>query len=580
MTRMIERWFPCADVTANSKSGWGSGRSEKTLFPWFASRTLVQAKAAVICSLLPWPEESDEQERLCRLVTGAMDGRDSASGRLVDELARHYPSGASVLDSFSGRALIPLEAARLGVTAWGIDYSPVATLAGTLLADYPLRDWSDEPPLPFDSYDDSDPDHWGDSRLLRDVRFMLGLIGGRYEIAMDDFYPVVGGKRPWGYLWAITLPCMGCGRRFPLTRSLELRRANTKRNDPGQSYRIVASPHTGTFVAVVQDGRPNGAPTLATGGRNPAAVCVFCDHVHPFDVHTRLMGDGYAEDALLLVADHDNSVRRVYRAPTEAEYAAVQAAVNALAAESDFAPGLPAVPDEKTSGTTGPRSYAKYGYHSFGDCCNARQTLGFVRLARSVDDAAAELREAGVSSDYVAALCGYAGANLVRRIKRSTRGASLQIPEQAASHIFTNGPSVPFGFDYFETGCSRGPGTWHSLASQVVSALRAQIERPAGRPAIIQRGNAMAVPLSDGSADAVVIDPPYDAMVEYTDASGPPIRVAQTCLGAVSPMDRRHCTSRWPSGEDRRGRGEDDMAKERRPPDSRSLRQVHHPSIG
>ena len=36
---------------------------------------------------------------------------------------------------------------------------------------------------------------------------------------------------------------------------------------------------------------------------------------------------------------------------------------------------------------------------------------------------------------------------------------------------------------------------------------------------MIQRGNAMAVPLSDGSTDAVVTDPPYDAMVEYTDAS-------------------------------------------------------------
>ena len=41
--------------------------------------------------------------------------------------------------------MIPLEAARLGVTAHGIDYSPVATLAGQLLADYPLRDWSQEP---------------------------------------------------------------------------------------------------------------------------------------------------------------------------------------------------------------------------------------------------------------------------------------------------------------------------------------------------------------------------------------------------------------------------------------------------
>ena len=28
MTRMIERWFPSAEVSANSRSGWGSGNTE------------------------------------------------------------------------------------------------------------------------------------------------------------------------------------------------------------------------------------------------------------------------------------------------------------------------------------------------------------------------------------------------------------------------------------------------------------------------------------------------------------------------------------------------------------------------
>lgn len=522
MTRMIERWFPCADVTANSKSGWGSGHSEKTMFTWFAARPLAQAKAAVICSLLPWPKELTEQQSLCNLIRSAMNGRDAAHDKLVDTLARHYPDGASLLDSFSGRAMIPLEAARLGVTAWGIDYSPVATLAGTLLADYPLRDWSDEPPLPFDGYDDANLRNLGTPRLLRDVRFVLDLISDRYEAAMDIYYPVVNGERPWGYLWAVTLPCVGCGRRFPLTGSLELRRPDARRRDPGQSYRIVADHVSGTFAAVVHEGRPEDVPTLVKtrgSGRGKSAVCVFCDHVHPFDVRTRLMGDGYAEDALLLVADHDDSFRRTYRLPVEAEHTAVAIAGDALAQEPDFGPGLPAVPDEKASGSTGPREYAKYGYRTLGDCCNARQTLGLVRLARTINEVAEAMRSAGCSPDFVAAICGYAGAGLVRRMRRSTRGASLEPGYQKVSDIFRQGPVVPFGTDYFETSCGRGPGTWRSLASQTSSALRTQLGRPEGRPAVIQRGNAMAVPLPDGSTDAVVIDPPYDEMVEYSDAS-------------------------------------------------------------
>ncbi len=44
MTRMIERWFPCQEVSENSKTGWGSGNSEKELFTWFAGRPTAQAK--------------------------------------------------------------------------------------------------------------------------------------------------------------------------------------------------------------------------------------------------------------------------------------------------------------------------------------------------------------------------------------------------------------------------------------------------------------------------------------------------------------------------------------------------------
>ena len=214
-TRMIERWFPCAEVSKHSAKGWGSGFAEKSLFTWFASRPLAQAKAAVICSLLPWPDDEHEQESLKKLVREAMEDYDANNCELRKELAKHYPNGAKICDPFSGRAMIPLEAARLGIQAWGIDYSPVATLAGKLLADYPLRNWDTEPDLPFDAYQQHKAEHFTEPRLLRDVRFVLDLVGERYEAEMGGFYPVVNGKRPWGYLWAVTLPCSNCGSRVP-----------------------------------------------------------------------------------------------------------------------------------------------------------------------------------------------------------------------------------------------------------------------------------------------------------------------------------------------------------------------------
>jgi len=170
--RMIERWFPCAEVSEASYKGWGSGNSEATLFPWFAKRPLAQARAAVLTSVLPWPEEPEEH-------------------------------------LFSGRAMIPLEAARYGMTAHGIDYSPVAALAGQLLADYPMRDWSAEPPLPFGNSQNPGP------RLLNDVEVMFEELGERFTFEMARFYPSVEGQPTWGYLWAVALPCQECDRRFP-----------------------------------------------------------------------------------------------------------------------------------------------------------------------------------------------------------------------------------------------------------------------------------------------------------------------------------------------------------------------------
>ena len=522
MTRLIERWFPCAEVSEHSARGWGSGQAEKSLFTWFASRPLAQAKAAVVCSLLPWPDDESEQGRLKDLVREAMTGYDAANAELRTELAEHYPDGAKLLDSFSGRAMIPLEAARLGVQAWGIDYSPVATLAGKLLADYPMRNWDDEPPLPFDGYTDHAQHYFSEPRLLRDVRFVLDLVGDRYEAAMDEFYPIVNGKRPWGYLWAITIPCVGCGNSFPLTANLALRNANPRKNDPGQSYRIVTDRETGEFTTVVHDGPPVQHPTLIkiSGTSGKTANCCFCGQRHPLDTQKRIMKDGLSDDRLIVVADLDEALGKHYRVPTNTDVEGLANVHASLEAESDFTPRLPAIPSEPlASNLNAVVRAAGYGYCSYGELCNHRQTLGLVRLARIINALKYESESSGLSNDYTAALSGYATSNLVRRLSHSTRGHSLMVSRQHGAHAFANEGSLSFKQDYVETGCDKGPGTWRSLVAHTIRSLSKQLDRAPGIPASIIRGSALSVPLPDGSLNAVVTDPPYDAMVNYCDSS-------------------------------------------------------------
>ena len=525
-TRMIERWFPCAEVSKYSAKGWGSGFAEKSLFTWFASRPLAQAKAAVICSLLLWPEGEPEQERLKKLVREAMEGYDANNSKLRKELAKHYPNGAKMCDPFSGRAMIPLEAARLGIQAWGIDYSPVATLAGKLLADYPLRDWDNEPDLSFEGYQQYKTEYFVEPRLLRDVRFVLDYVGEQYQAEMDEFYPNVNGQRPWGYLWAITLPCINCGNRFPLTGRLALRNpklaTRTKPTDPGQSYRIVEDNASGTFHTEIHDGMPVERPTLISvaGKRGKSGVCCFCQHAHPLETLKRMMRDGLRGDRLLAVADHDKKTLRRYREPTDADYQGLVGVDRALRHEAPFRPGLPAVPTEPLdpglSAFIGP---AGYGYSSWGELCNNRQTLGFVRLARIIDDMCKELLAAGISSSLAEALTGYAVSNLARRMNYSSRSVTLQPHGQKPSHIYFNDSGISHSFDYFETGCGTGPATWGSLAVHTLRNLTKQLNRTSGLPATLQRGSATELPLPDRCLDAVVTDPPYDSMINYCDSS-------------------------------------------------------------
>ncbi len=534
MTRMIERWFPCAEVSANSRSGWGSGNAEVGLMTWFAKRPTVQAKAATICSLLAWPDDETEQKRLQELVRDALTGRFAAVSELRAEILKNNPRGASTLDPFSGRGMIPLEAARLGLDAHAIDYSPVAVLASRLLTDFPARSWDDEPALPYVTETgellDSLP------RLVRDVRTVLEEVGRRHKAAMAPVYPSVHGKHPWGYLWAITLPCQDCGKQFPLIGQLNLRRPSKRKGrrgqpdltDEGQSYYVETDKPTGTWSVVVHEGEPRRAPTRQippgrsrydSNGR--LAVCPFCGYGHNREVQMRLLRADEGGDAPLLVADLDDRVGKVYRTLQEPELVAIANAEEALRQEAHFGRLLPARPDERIpAGNTWTVQATVYGAKNYGDMMNDRQTLSFVRLARIIDAVGLELAAAGCSPEYVRALTGYASAVMSRKLRRATRGCTLDPKLNKVNDLFATESSLNFSFDYFEVGLADGPGSWDSVAGGTLASLKASVPPP-GRASScsVTQGTATVLPFGDRQLGAVVTDPPYDAMIDYSDAS-------------------------------------------------------------
>lgn len=564
--RLIERWFPVAAVDEACGTPAGSGQNEKAIFTWFASRPIAQARAAVLCSLLPDAGEdgSPEMRRLVEDVvrTGNEDSLD-ALATLIPDVDGSRPV---VLDCFSGRGIIPLEAARLGLRAAGSDLSPVATLASRLLADWPLQDWSSEPDVTFGPESD-DPtaqeqtlfSHDAEPKLLRDLRVLFTEIGQRVLVATETHFPKnPDGSYPWGYLWAITVPCDACSRRFPLIGSLVLRQPYTATGDPGQALTLEADAATGEWKVAVHDGLPAGRPThaAAEGRRGKSARCPFCAHLHPTETVKAKGFAGQYRDVPLVAADLETVEitslagrtrrvdRKVFRALRPEE---VLAAVNVdLSGLAPFG-ALPAAPTEQIApGNKDSVRGTGYGFTTWASLMNDRQTLLFIETARAIRGCYADMLASGMSAAYGAALSSYATSNLVRRLRRATRGVSVlprgkpdgsQQNRTYTTDLFANESAVGFAFDWFETGPAEGPGTWASLTETTLTPLKAHLAglTKLAEPGKFRRASATSLPYRDGSVDAVVCDPPYYSMIDYADISDLFYVWMRRCLFDVVP---------------------------------------------
>lgn len=549
-TRLIDDWFPCTTVDAAVETPEGSGLSEKALFTWFASRPIAQARAAVLTALLP---STDDVHGL--VEDAVRSGSPSTLKELAERIRADYPDGRPVvLDMFSGRGIIPLEAARLGVTTAAIDLSPVATLATKLLTVYPVGNWDAEPALPFTGTATPPEQEGGDDeplftvtveepRLVRDVRSLLAEVGRRALHAVEPYYPrSPDGGMPWGYLWSVSIPCDNCGKRFPLVGSTTLRHPYRLTGDVGQSFQLRQK--GGRWYADVHDGLPIDEPTYssAAGRRGKSARCPLCKHVHTLDtVKAKGFGGAY-RDEVLAVADlvqvpaptrrnpHRTVERKVFRNLLDSEWDAVRLAEHTVTNLQPFGQ-LSAVPDERIpEGNASQIDASGYGYRDFTSLMVPRQALYTAELVRAIRACHEEMLAAGLSSTYALALTSFAAGNLVRKLRRSGRGCRVNKhgkPDGSkqnrldAHDIFANESGITFAFDSFETGPANGPGTWASVSKSGIVPLTKHIAAlpEFARPAKVRRASAIALPYRDGTVDAVITDPPYYEMIAYSDVS-------------------------------------------------------------
>ncbi|MEV7099491.1 hypothetical protein AB0M80_42365 [Amycolatopsis sp. NPDC051045] len=296
----------------------------------------------------------------------------------------------------------------------------------------------------------------------------------------------------------------------------------------------------------VIEGTLDDRPTYASAGRKgKSARCPFCGHLHSLETVKAKGFAGQYQDEPLAAADFDSgdkNTRKLFRALRDDERKAAQAADPAVLPKAGR---LSAIPDEQVpSGNVHTVMASGYGYTGYGQLMCGRQTLMFGTIAEVIRTCHQEMLTAGVSADYAGALAGLAAATLTRLLKHATRGARLRPhgkPDGSAQnrvqidHIFTNEASLAFQFDFFEAGIGEGPGTWAGLTKTGLGPLAAHLRGRRGGSARFRCADAMALPFRDGTVDAVVTDPPYYDMIEYSDASDFFYVWLRRVLGEIQP---------------------------------------------
>ena len=257
---------------------------------------------------------------------------------------------------------------------------------------------------------------------------------------------------------------------------------------------------TGEFRAVVHDGPPEGQPTLVAtmkGGkavRGKAAICPFCEHVHPkatpYPAAGRRARPGRASASpptwttvsgqTLPRADRTRSEPQP-RPPSEllagggrlrAGHARPSRTSASLRATTTRSVLRSTARGPTATSATPDRRSASFGWRAI------IAELG-TELMTSMGSANGTPPRSPATRHRCS--CGRS---------RDPREGPLCNPHRApdqstachVNHIFTNEASIAFSYDYFETGLGDGPGTWDVSADDTVAVLRNQAGRSAGDP--------------------------------------------------------------------------------------------------
>jgi adenine-specific DNA methylase len=525
---LIEDWLPAAAIGVECMRERGSASAlapHTFIHVWWARRPLTVSRAAVLGSLLPadFPHDQFEKllgfwgtgEEICRAQAMLDRARESNQKipnphgerafkrglpekelRLAQEaVTTLWGEDVVVIDPMAGGGSIPLEAARLGLSAIANEYNPVAGIVLEATVDYPFR---------FGPKLGELARKWG--AVLRE----------RFHQRVAKFYPKTGDVPPLCYIFARTVPCPDTGFQTPLVPDWHL--LNPK--DKGRVVVAVpvANKDKGTWSVHIRDpwnGKQLPRPTY-TGG---SGVSLFTGTVIPGDYIKAMAQAGKMKSALYAVAV--KGTRLEFRPPTKEDLDALEAAEKELA---ELRPGwekTSIIPTEEypdVDETSDPRPRL-YGMPRWADMFSPRQLLAMGVLVEELRNLRPEIvkaegREMGEAVVCVLSLVmdKFVNHNCILSRWESTREV---IKGMFARHDYA------FKTTFAEmAACSNGRGLDWAIDNvcEAYESLASLPRAEGAKPAAISLGSATSLPqIADKSVTAVVVDPPYADNVQYSE---------------------------------------------------------------
>jgi len=535
--KLIEVALPLDAINAESVREKSISRLTM-LHLWWARRPLATCRAVIFASLVDDPSAHPEQfpsedaqtverERLFDIIRNFVKWENinnvavlnAARAEILRSTGGNPPP---LLDPFCGGGSIPIEAARLGLRAFGSDLNPVPVLITKGLIEIPPR-FAGKPPVnPMSRKGVGAGEGWtGVHGLAEDLRFYGRWMRDEANERIGPLYPKIrlteeqgsGEATVIAWLWARTVTCPNpaCSAQMPLVRSFWL---STKADKKAWVEPIVDRA-TRTVRFEVRTGQ--GEPPEGTKQRG-SSRCLVCATVSN-DATLRSQTKAFGINNQLMAIVAEGKKGRVYLDPRQDHIVAV---------ERPDTPWL----DQKMPDNPRWFSPPSYGINCFSDLFTHRQLMalttfsklvGMARERAQCDAVAAGLPDDGVplaedgvgATAYGDAVATYLGLTVSRLGDMCNSLCRWEASKTQVRNLFGR-QAIPMIWDYAEPNVFAGAaGDFEVSLSNLTKALE---KAPSTGQGNAFQADATTTPITITNP-LISTDPPYYDNIDYADLS-------------------------------------------------------------